>query len=194
MAVPCSRYPDVMDDDVRRTKMLPGCSQQMTAIGHPYPLAHCHRQRLRLERQEDWPTVSKHGWMPARSLTKWPRRIWMRACPGAARRARQTPGENHWHSAPDVGKLVGSRSGPRHWRPLWHTERLDCVAGAIGSDSHQISGRCGMKRETCVAAIGAGLGGATAAAWLQREGSPVQVYEQAKPPRRILARPAGQLP
>jgi 6-hydroxynicotinate 3-monooxygenase len=44
-----------------------------------------------------------------------------------------------------------------------------------------------MKRETCVAVIGAGLGGATAAAWLQREGFPVQVYEQAQSFERIGA-------
>jgi 6-hydroxynicotinate 3-monooxygenase len=44
-----------------------------------------------------------------------------------------------------------------------------------------------MKRETRIAVIGAGLGGATAAAWLQCEGLPVQVYEQARSFERIGA-------
>jgi len=44
-----------------------------------------------------------------------------------------------------------------------------------------------MKRETRIAVIGAGLGGATAAAWLQREGFPVRVYEQAQFFERIGA-------
>jgi 6-hydroxynicotinate 3-monooxygenase len=44
-----------------------------------------------------------------------------------------------------------------------------------------------MKRETRIAVIGAGLGGATAAAWLQREGFPVRVYEQAQSFERIGA-------
>jgi 6-hydroxynicotinate 3-monooxygenase len=44
-----------------------------------------------------------------------------------------------------------------------------------------------MKRETRIAVIGAGLGGATAAAWLQREGFQVRVYEQAQSFERIGA-------
>jgi 6-hydroxynicotinate 3-monooxygenase len=44
-----------------------------------------------------------------------------------------------------------------------------------------------MKRDTRIAVIGAGLGGATAAAWLQREGFPVRVYEQAQSFERIGA-------
>jgi 6-hydroxynicotinate 3-monooxygenase len=44
-----------------------------------------------------------------------------------------------------------------------------------------------MKRGTRIAIIGAGLGGATAAAWLQREGFPVRVYEQARSFERIGA-------
>jgi 6-hydroxynicotinate 3-monooxygenase len=44
-----------------------------------------------------------------------------------------------------------------------------------------------MKRETRIAVIGAGLGGATVAAWLQREGFPVRVYEQARSFERIGA-------
>jgi 6-hydroxynicotinate 3-monooxygenase len=44
-----------------------------------------------------------------------------------------------------------------------------------------------MRRETRIAVIGAGLGGATAAAWLQREGFPVRVYEQAESFERIGA-------
>jgi 2-polyprenyl-6-methoxyphenol hydroxylase-like FAD-dependent oxidoreductase len=36
-----------------------------------------------------------------------------------------------------------------------------------------------VRRGTRIAIIGAGLGGATTAAWLQREGFPVRVYEQA---------------
>jgi 6-hydroxynicotinate 3-monooxygenase len=89
-----------------------------------------------------------------------------------------------WESWSVLGAVPGIGA---HWR----TERLDWastnVVGAIGSDSHQISGRSGMKRETCFAVIGAGLGGATAAAWLQREGFPVQVYEQAQSFERIGA-------
>src|SRR5262245_49164666 len=44
-----------------------------------------------------------------------------------------------------------------------------------------------VKRETRIAVIGAGLGGATAAAWLQREGFAVRVYEQARSFERIGA-------
>ncbi|MBV9251555.1 MAG: FAD-dependent monooxygenase [Acetobacteraceae bacterium] len=44
-----------------------------------------------------------------------------------------------------------------------------------------------MTRNTRIAIIGAGLGGATAAAWLQREGFPVQVYEQAQSFERVGA-------
>ena len=44
-----------------------------------------------------------------------------------------------------------------------------------------------MKRGTSIAVIGAGLGGATAAAWLQREGFAVRVYEQAQFFERIGA-------
>jgi 6-hydroxynicotinate 3-monooxygenase len=44
-----------------------------------------------------------------------------------------------------------------------------------------------MKRETSIAVIGAGLGGATAAAWLQREGFRVQIYEQARSVERVGA-------
>ena len=44
-----------------------------------------------------------------------------------------------------------------------------------------------MKCGTRIAIIGAGLGGATAAAWLQREGFPVRVYEQAQSFERIGA-------
>ena len=44
-----------------------------------------------------------------------------------------------------------------------------------------------MKRETRVAVIGAGLGGATAAALLQREGFQVRVFEQARSFERIGA-------
>jgi 6-hydroxynicotinate 3-monooxygenase len=38
-----------------------------------------------------------------------------------------------------------------------------------------------MKRTTRIAVIGAGLGGATVAALLQREGFEVRLYEQAGP-------------
>src|SRR5262245_64396993 len=44
-----------------------------------------------------------------------------------------------------------------------------------------------MKRGTRIAIIGAGLGGATAAAWLQREGFPVRIFEQARSFERIGA-------
>src|SRR5580698_3382105 len=44
-----------------------------------------------------------------------------------------------------------------------------------------------MKRTTRVAVIGAGLGGATVAAMLQREGFAVQLYEQAQAFERIGA-------
>ena len=44
-----------------------------------------------------------------------------------------------------------------------------------------------MRRGTRIAIIGAGLGGATAAAWLQREGFTVRVYEQAQSFERIGA-------
>ena len=44
-----------------------------------------------------------------------------------------------------------------------------------------------MRRGTRIAIIGAGLGGATTAAWLQREGFPVRVYEQASSFERIGA-------
>jgi 6-hydroxynicotinate 3-monooxygenase len=44
-----------------------------------------------------------------------------------------------------------------------------------------------MKRETRIAVIGAGLGGATAAALLQREGFQVRLYEQARSFERIGA-------
>jgi 6-hydroxynicotinate 3-monooxygenase len=44
-----------------------------------------------------------------------------------------------------------------------------------------------MKRETRIAVIGAGLGGATAAALLQREGFRVRLYEQARSFERIGA-------
>ena len=44
-----------------------------------------------------------------------------------------------------------------------------------------------MRRGTRIAIIGAGLGGATAAAWLQHEGFPVRVYEQAQSFERIGA-------
>lgn len=44
-----------------------------------------------------------------------------------------------------------------------------------------------MRRGTSIAIIGAGLGGATAAAWLQREGFAVRVYEQAQSFERIGA-------
>ena len=44
-----------------------------------------------------------------------------------------------------------------------------------------------MRRGTRIAIIGAGLGGATAAAWLQREGFAVRVYEQARFFERIGA-------
>ena len=44
-----------------------------------------------------------------------------------------------------------------------------------------------MRRGTRIAVIGAGLGGATAAAWLQREGFAVRVYEQARSLERIGA-------
>ena len=44
-----------------------------------------------------------------------------------------------------------------------------------------------MRRGTNIAVIGAGLGGATAAAWLQREGFAVRVYEQARSFERIGA-------
>ena len=44
-----------------------------------------------------------------------------------------------------------------------------------------------MRRGTRIAVIGAGLGGATAAAWLQREGFAVRVYEQARSFERIGA-------
>jgi 6-hydroxynicotinate 3-monooxygenase len=44
-----------------------------------------------------------------------------------------------------------------------------------------------MKRGARIAVIGAGLGGATVAAWLQREGFAVRVYEQARSFERIGA-------
>src|ERR1700730_10399897 len=44
-----------------------------------------------------------------------------------------------------------------------------------------------MKRETRIAVIGAGLGGGTAAALLQREGFRVRLYEQARSFERIGA-------
>ena len=44
-----------------------------------------------------------------------------------------------------------------------------------------------MRRGIRIAVIGAGLGGATAAAWLQREGFAVRVYEQARSFERIGA-------
>lgn len=44
-----------------------------------------------------------------------------------------------------------------------------------------------MKRETHIAVIGAGLGGATVAALLQREGFQVRLYEQARAFERIGA-------
>jgi 6-hydroxynicotinate 3-monooxygenase len=44
-----------------------------------------------------------------------------------------------------------------------------------------------VKRTTRIAVIGAGLGGATAAAWLQREGFAVRVYEQARSFARVGA-------
>jgi 6-hydroxynicotinate 3-monooxygenase len=44
-----------------------------------------------------------------------------------------------------------------------------------------------VRRGTSIAVIGAGLGGATAAAWLQREGFAVRVYEQARSFERIGA-------
>lgn len=44
-----------------------------------------------------------------------------------------------------------------------------------------------MRRETRIAVIGAGLGGATVAAWLQREGFAVRVYEQARSFERMGA-------
>src|SRR5215475_3910823 len=44
-----------------------------------------------------------------------------------------------------------------------------------------------VRRGTSIAVIGAGLGGATAAAWLQREGFAVRVYEQARTFERIGA-------
>src|SRR6516162_2160500 len=48
-------------------------------------------------------------------------------------------------------------------------------------------GRMQVRRGTNIAVIGAGLGGATAAAWLQREGFAVRVYEQARSFDRIGA-------
>ena len=44
-----------------------------------------------------------------------------------------------------------------------------------------------VRRETRFAVIGAGLGGATVAAWLQREGFAVKVYEQARTFERVGA-------
>jgi 6-hydroxynicotinate 3-monooxygenase len=44
-----------------------------------------------------------------------------------------------------------------------------------------------VKRETCIAVIGAGLGGATVAALLQRAGFQVRVYEQARAFERLGA-------
>jgi 6-hydroxynicotinate 3-monooxygenase len=44
-----------------------------------------------------------------------------------------------------------------------------------------------VRRATRIAVIGAGLGGATAAAWLQREGFAVRVFEQARSFTRIGA-------